>query len=93
MPWLLAGADLELLAGGTRTQLAVERERLGLTAEAAVEAGGVAVVAVAMPRVRVAHWIEFYSLGNLHMCGGKQPHTRQKHKQPAPLQSFVGLFC
>jgi hypothetical protein len=70
MPWLLAGADdgsgggaagALLLPSVTRAQLAVERARLGVTA---------ADTAESLPRVRAAHWIEFYSLGNLHMCGG-----------------------
>ncbi len=77
MPWLLASVPHDdgyngtagRLAGATRTQLAIERARLGITA-AAVAAAAVGDAEAALPRVRAAHWIEFYSLGNLHMCGG-----------------------
>ena len=69
MPWLLASAPADdhdgvatALPSATRTQLAVERSRLGVIGP--VDDGE------ALPRVRAAHWIEFYSLGNLHMCGG-----------------------
>lgn len=80
LPWLLSAAAADdsqmggrtvgqadhdqnaTLPSATRTQLVVERSRLGVV--------GPVDDAESLPRVRAAHWIEFYSLGNLHMCGG-----------------------
>jgi arylsulfatase A-like enzyme len=83
LPWLLTGESA--LPALTAAQLATERARLGMAAGALVPA----------KPVREAHWVEFYSLGNLMMCGGdkcKADNDRPPY-DPTGNGALEGMRC
>mmetsp|Transcript_38219 Transcript_38219/g.126567 ORF Transcript_38219/g.126567 Transcript_38219/m.126567 type:complete len:674 (+) Transcript_38219:1039-3060(+) len=67
LPWLLAAAAPADLPAATRKQLAREAVRLGTP----------------RPHVRTHHWVEFFSLGNLTVCGGGTPNGSAAGAPPA----------
>lgn len=65
----------------TATQLELERGRLSVPSTAAL----------AVTPVREAHWVEFYSLGNLMMCGGET--CQANRPDPRGNGALDGMRC